>query len=588
LKAAVLDGADLRKAKLGDIDIEGASFRHTLLEDTLLGESESIPTAEPIPKELSELLPLVKQEPEMIRRLDPRKFEELVAELLSIQGFEVELTDRMGDGGIDLIAKQETSVGPNIFLIECKSYAKNRAVPVQAIRALHGITEIRKAAKGILVTTSHFSKQAEQYAEATSGRIQLVDFDKIREWLEHVTPANDADSSSAQNFMRYTYSAKKVKYTKVKPVEVKGVSEWYEEGYEKAALMRALWSGKTTAFMKYLSTRDLDINAKDAEGKTPLMIAAASGNVEIVKFLLDRDADINITEKEGNTALMMASYSGNVETVKLLLGRGADINITEKEGKTALAFARESGQTDAAKMLDKAVSVTISDEENNPRQTVASKKFLDAVEVLSKTESVLIKGAENNPRRLARMRRLANKNFLDAVEVLSKTEFEAINNKEDYSPYYRALRESQDKFRAKERNPIALALENQKEVSFRRWAAHALGNLGYDSSVVIQALVELSCGDEDEEVRFTASKTLSEIGADVKSAVPALVEVLKLENETFRSRAVELLKIIGTPAVPALTEVLKSSDPVLRGQAKRMLQSIAPDTMEDMETSDSK
>jgi CRISPR/Cas system Type II protein with McrA/HNH and RuvC-like nuclease domain len=51
-----------------------------------------------------ELIRYLARHPHLMRNLDPRKFEELVAELLRDKGYEVELTPRTRDGGLDIIA----------------------------------------------------------------------------------------------------------------------------------------------------------------------------------------------------------------------------------------------------------------------------------------------------------------------------------------------------------------------------------------------------------------------------------------------------------------------------------------------------
>ena len=51
--------------------------------------------------------------------------------------------------------------------------------------------------------------------------------------------------------------------------------------------------------------------------------------------------DINAKNKDGETALMLASSEGHLEIVKLLLLRkGADVNIKNNDGKTALDLAK--------------------------------------------------------------------------------------------------------------------------------------------------------------------------------------------------------------------------------------------------------
>jgi hypothetical protein len=62
--------------------------------------------------------------PERLYELSPRRFEELVAELYSRAGFEVELTPASGDGGVDVYAVQRSDLGPRSS--SCRRSATSR------------------------------------------------------------------------------------------------------------------------------------------------------------------------------------------------------------------------------------------------------------------------------------------------------------------------------------------------------------------------------------------------------------------------------------------------------------------------------
>src|SRR6185295_12581021 len=68
-----------------------------------------------------------------------------------------------------------------------------------------------------------------------------------------------------------------------------------------------------------------------ANGATPLMLAAASGNVDAVRLLLDHGADVNAKESVRNlTAAMFAAASDRAPVLELLAKRGADLKATSK------------------------------------------------------------------------------------------------------------------------------------------------------------------------------------------------------------------------------------------------------------------
>ncbi|HTF71849.1 MAG TPA: ankyrin repeat domain-containing protein [Edaphobacter sp.] len=78
-----------------------------------------------------------------------------------------------------------------------------------------------------------------------------------------------------------------------------------------------------------------DVNARDAEGSTPLMYAALyAADTACMRLLLERGADPNASNGFGGTALIWGT--GSLEKVKLLVEHGADVNARSKLGKSAL------------------------------------------------------------------------------------------------------------------------------------------------------------------------------------------------------------------------------------------------------------
>jgi len=66
-----------------------------------------------------------------------------------------------------------------------------------------------------------------------------------------------------------------------------------------------------------------DINTRDQEGRTPLILAAGFGNNEVVKLLIKKGAYVNAKNDEKRTALNYARELYHESTVKLLLNAGA-------------------------------------------------------------------------------------------------------------------------------------------------------------------------------------------------------------------------------------------------------------------------
>jgi hypothetical protein len=58
----------------------------------------------------------------------------------------------------------------------------------------------------------------------------------------------------------------------------------------------------------------LDVNIRDWYGRTPLIIAAQNGNIEVAQILLDNKADVHVIDKDGGTALIYAMQAATYST----------------------------------------------------------------------------------------------------------------------------------------------------------------------------------------------------------------------------------------------------------------------------------
>ncbi|EDL00857.1 ankyrin repeat, family A (RFXANK-like), 2, isoform CRA_d, partial [Mus musculus] len=106
--------------------------------------------------------------------------------------------------------------------------------------------------------------------------------------------------------------------------------------------------------MLYLATRieqENVINHTDEEGFTPLMWAAAHGQIAVVEFLLQNGADPQLLGKGRESALSLACSKGYTDIVKMLLDCGVDVNEYDWNGGTPLLYAVHGNHVKCVKML---------------------------------------------------------------------------------------------------------------------------------------------------------------------------------------------------------------------------------------------
>lgn len=96
-----------------------------------------------------------------------------------------------------------------------------------------------------------------------------------------------------------------------------------------------------------------DVNARGADGFTPLMVASALGQAQAVALLLTAGADVLAVEpRMGATALHKAAQSGSADVLGLLLDHGAFVDQQSPVlGNTALMDAVLHKHADAVRLL---------------------------------------------------------------------------------------------------------------------------------------------------------------------------------------------------------------------------------------------
>lgn len=84
-----------------------------------------------------------------------------------------------------------------------------------------------------------------------------------------------------------------------------------------------------------------DLNIKDKDGTTALMLAITENQIESALVLLVQDSiDLNQQDKKGMTPLILAAANCHEDVLVELINKDVNIEIRDAEGKTALDYLR--------------------------------------------------------------------------------------------------------------------------------------------------------------------------------------------------------------------------------------------------------
>ena len=97
----------------------------------------------------------------------------------------------------------------------------------------------------------------------------------------------------------------------------------------------------------------VDLRSTNQMANTALHAALAGRRAGVVKILLDAGADVNAKQHGGWTPLHAAAASGDRALVDLLLARGAKPSLANDAGATPASTARERGHAEIADRLDR-------------------------------------------------------------------------------------------------------------------------------------------------------------------------------------------------------------------------------------------
>lgn len=140
-----------------------------------------------------------------------------------------------------------------------------------------------------------------------------------------------------------------------------------------------------------------DCNCKNEEGATALMLAAGTGNLQMVELLLEAGSEVDAKDERGWTALFKALFNyeqncGFPDVVRALIKAGANIEHQVAYGTRPLMIAAGYGEARVVDVLLLAgVEVDAKNEGGRTAKTMAETK--DYVEVVNQLHMYALNNA---------------------------------------------------------------------------------------------------------------------------------------------------------------------------------------------------
>ena len=184
---------------------------------------------------------------------------------------------------------------------------------------------------------SHYSliRQRTEFDEATpiEGAIKAGSLDLVKLLLNHGAPFDEKNHDMRTNlYLAVKFSKEEIALFFIENGSKLEVMDKSNTSLISLAVSQGLLKVVQELIKKGVSTNKI---RNDIEG--PLLMSAASTNSELLKFLLTTDAKEHLNFNDSfRTPLKIAAITGNLENVKILLKAGADPTATFYKGETLL------------------------------------------------------------------------------------------------------------------------------------------------------------------------------------------------------------------------------------------------------------
>lgn len=134
--------------------------------------------------------------------------------------------------------------------------------------------------------------------------------------------------------------------------ESQSPSDVHQEGDNEMSLslIRAAEAGDTKEVLRLLD-EGANMNARDGQGRTPIMAATHGNRPDTVLALVKAGADINLQDNRSDNPFLYAGAEGLLDIVKIMIDAKADPKLTNRFGGTALIPAADRGHVEVVREL---------------------------------------------------------------------------------------------------------------------------------------------------------------------------------------------------------------------------------------------
>jgi len=342
-----------------------------------------------------------------------------------------------------------------------------------------------------------------------------------------------------------------------------------KSGKVEDTLLTASLRGDVKAVKEFIK-KGANVNEKDNNGFTILMLTARQNNPEIIKLLLDAGADMNAVSGEATfdgkyTALALAAGNNQVENIKLLLAAGAKVNVKDLRQNTPLHYAANNEEMTKMLLAAGADVNAKGEDENTPLMMAAKAGNVKVAKLLLEAGADVNIADDHGDRPLDIYYVRDNKEMKELLEKYKKDTLQDACNRLDVDAVKNLIKAGADVNAVQRRTvmvPCGPACDGYKIVEYSL-LHQMLGSLASIKERKEEYTKKLK--EERADALLTKEEWLAKYGADClvcEDPKPEYYEeLLKEEDKTEKkvSQIVELLKAAGAKDIPEPTPVNKNA-----------------------------